>query len=41
MMQISPRAERANGVDIAVSGASQTIVCAAKPWKTQNQRLAL
>ncbi len=32
---------RSNGVEIAVSGDSQTIVCAAKPRKTQNQRLAL
>jgi hypothetical protein len=40
MMQISPRADRANGIDIAVSGDSQTIVYAAKPRKTQNQRLA-
>jgi hypothetical protein len=39
-MQISPRADRANGIDIAVSGDSQTIVYAAKPQKTQNQRLA-
>jgi hypothetical protein len=41
MRQISPRADRANGVDIAASGDSQTIVCAAKLRKTQNQRLAL
>jgi hypothetical protein len=40
-MQISPRADRTNGVDIAVSGDSQTVVYAAKPRKTQNQRLAL
>jgi len=41
MRQISPHADRANGVDIAVSGDSQTIVYAAKPRKTQNQGLAL
>jgi hypothetical protein len=40
-MQISPCADRANGVDIAVSGDSQTVVYAAKTRKTQSQRLAL
>jgi hypothetical protein len=41
MMQISLRADRANGVGIAASGDSQTTVYAAKPRKTQNQRLTL
>jgi hypothetical protein len=41
IMQISPCADRANGVDIAVSGDSQTVVYAAKTRKTQSQRLAL
>jgi hypothetical protein len=41
MRQIPPRADRANGVGIAASGDSQTFVYAAKPRKTQNQRLAL
>jgi hypothetical protein len=40
-MQISPCADRANDVDIAASGDLQTVVYAAKPRKTQNQRLAL
>jgi hypothetical protein len=40
-MRISPRADRANGIDIAASGDAQTIVYAAKPRKRQNQRLAL
>jgi antitoxin component of MazEF toxin-antitoxin module len=40
-LQISSRLDRTNGVDIAVSGDSQTVVYAAKPRKTQNQRLAL
>jgi hypothetical protein len=40
-LQISSRLDRTNGVDIAVSGDSQTVVYAAEPRKTQNQRLAL
>ena len=40
MMQLSPRADRASGVDVAVSGDLQTTVYAAKTRKAQNQGLA-
>jgi DNA invertase Pin-like site-specific DNA recombinase len=39
-MQISPRADRANGVDIAVSGDSQTNVCAASAQPQAKQSVA-
>jgi len=37
----TPRAGRASGIDVAVSGDSQTTVYAAKTRKTQNQGVAL
>jgi hypothetical protein len=37
----TPRAGRASGIDVAVSGDSQTTVYAAKTRKPQNQGVAL